>query len=42
MVTALRAYSHRKTNQKIFDLVASGDLTRQKIVDVGAGEGYFN
>ncbi|MBI4527654.1 MAG: class I SAM-dependent methyltransferase [Deltaproteobacteria bacterium] len=37
----IRSYSHRTTNQKIFRLLASGDLARQKIVDVGAGEGYF-
>jgi SAM-dependent methyltransferase len=41
-VTKIRSYSHRKTNQKIFELVASGDLSHQKIVDVGAGEGYFS
>lgn len=40
-VQEIRPYSHRKTNQKLFQLIAKTDIGNQKIIDVGAGEGYF-
>ncbi len=33
--------SHFQTNRKVFDLVASEDLSAKRIVDIGGGEGYF-
>lgn len=33
--------SHHVTNQKVIDLVATGDWSRRRILDVGAGEGYL-
>jgi SAM-dependent methyltransferase len=40
-VDQIHACSHRTTNKKIFDLLISKDVSRQTIVDVGAGEGYL-
>ena len=37
----IKPYSHIKTNQKIFELLTSRDIIHQKIIDIGAGEGYF-
>jgi len=34
-------YSHRLTNQKAFELLTQGDISQQRILDVGAGEGFF-
>jgi SAM-dependent methyltransferase len=40
-MSEIQPYSHEKTNRKVLDLVASGDLRGARILDVGAGEGYF-
>jgi SAM-dependent methyltransferase len=37
----IRALSHSTTNRKVLSLLRAGDLTRQRVLDVGAGEGYF-
>ena len=37
----IRPYSLPKTNQKLLELLAREDLGNQRIIDVGAGEGYF-
>ncbi|HEX9705783.1 MAG TPA: methyltransferase domain-containing protein, partial [Gemmatimonadales bacterium] len=34
--------SHQTTNQRVFELVAGGDLLATRVLDVGAGEGYFS
>src|SRR6185369_14438344 len=34
-------YSHAMTNEKVLELLARDDLSRRKLVDIGAGEGYF-
>lgn len=34
-------FSHQSTNDKVFALVTGEDLVRRRILDVGAGEGYF-
>ena len=39
----IRHFSHRSTNDQVFALVTGGeDLRGQRILDVGAGEGYFS
>lgn len=37
----IQSYSLPLTNQKVFELVCNEDISEQKIVDIGAGEGYF-
>jgi SAM-dependent methyltransferase len=41
MTDAIHSFSHRLTNEKIFALVAADALAGRRIVDVGAGEGFF-
>lgn len=38
----LRSFSHTKTNRKTLDLLSEKGLQNKKILDVGAGEGYFS
>lgn len=40
--TGLHAFSHRRTNAKLFALVAGDALAGRQVLDVGAGEGYFS
>jgi SAM-dependent methyltransferase len=40
-MSEIQPYSHEKTNRKVLDRVTSGDLRGARILDVGAGEGYF-
>lgn len=37
----IQSYSLPLTNQKVLELVCSKDIGTQKILDMGAGEGYF-
>ena len=37
----IRPFSHRRTSQKVFELLVADDMAGRRIVDVGAGEGYF-
>lgn len=37
----IRPYSHPKTNQKLLRLLTKVDIGNERIIDVGAGEGYF-
>lgn len=37
----IRPFSHRKTSQKVLDILTAGDISQSKIIDVGSGEGYF-
>ena len=37
----IRSFSHSTTNQKVFELLVADDIAGRRIVDVGAGEGYF-
>lgn len=37
----IRALSHGTTNEKVLSLVTRGDLHGRRVLDVGAGEGYF-
>lgn len=41
-MTEIRRFSHATTNARVFALVTAGDLSRQQVLDVGAGEGYFS
>jgi SAM-dependent methyltransferase len=36
------SYSHTKTNDRVLELVAGGDVRNWRIIDVGAGEGFFS
>lgn len=36
------SYSHAKTNERVLELVAGGDMRNSRIIDVGAGEGFFS
>lgn len=38
----IKAYSHGKTNDRVFELLTRGGLAGRRVVDVGAGEGYFS
>lgn len=38
----LHAFSHRRTNAKLFALVAGEALAGRNVLDVGAGEGFFS
>ncbi len=38
----IQALSHSSTNRKVFALVTQQDLRGRRVVDVGAGEGYFS
>jgi SAM-dependent methyltransferase len=40
-MSEIQSYSHVQTNRKVLDLVRRQDLRNRKILDVGAGEGYF-
>lgn len=40
-MTEIHHFSHRLTNEKLFALVRADALAGRRIVDVGAGEGYF-
>ncbi|MDP3910542.1 MAG: methyltransferase domain-containing protein [Gemmatimonadales bacterium] len=42
MTTEIRALSHRSTNDQVFALVTGDDLLGRRVLDVGAGEGYFS
>lgn len=37
----IQSYSHPKTNQAIFKVVTREPLAEKKVLDVGAGEGFF-
>lgn len=39
--TEIRALSHRSTNDEVFARVTAQDLVGRRVLDVGAGEGYF-
>lgn len=41
-MTEPRRLSHATTNQRVFELVAGRDLPARRVLDVGAGEGYFS
>jgi SAM-dependent methyltransferase len=36
------SYSHTKTNDRVLELVLRGEVRNSRIIDVGAGEGYFS
>jgi SAM-dependent methyltransferase len=38
----IRSFSHRLTNEKVFALVRGDALAGRRLVDVGAGEGFFS
>ncbi|MGH9773491.1 MAG: methyltransferase domain-containing protein [Candidatus Acidiferrales bacterium] len=38
---AIAHYSHHRTNEKILQLLCAEDLSRHRLLDVGAGEGYL-
>jgi SAM-dependent methyltransferase len=38
----VHAFSHRRTNAKLFALIAADAVAGQKVLDVGAGEGFFS
>ena len=38
----IRRLSHDSTNQKVHDLIATDGLEHRRVLDVGAGEGYFS
>lgn len=42
MEDSITAFSHGKTNDKVFDLITQHNLNKMQIIDVGAGEGYFS
>jgi SAM-dependent methyltransferase len=42
MDNGIIALSHAKTNSRVRDLVLRDDPTNSKIIDVGAGEGFFS
>lgn len=37
----ITSYSHQKTNEKVLELLVSEELRGKKILDIGAGEGFF-
>ncbi|UCF42235.1 MAG: class I SAM-dependent methyltransferase [Planctomycetota bacterium] len=37
----IRPYSHSRTNRKLLKLLTRDDISNIRLVDVGAGEGYF-
>lgn len=37
----IASYSHVRTNRKVFEILDRDDLRGRKVVDIGAGEGYF-
>jgi hypothetical protein len=41
-MTAIHRLSHASTNDTVFRLVAAGGFEGVRILDVGAGEGYFS
>jgi 2-polyprenyl-3-methyl-5-hydroxy-6-metoxy-1,4-benzoquinol methylase len=38
----IRSFSHPKTSATVLDVVAAGALAGKRVLDVGAGEGYFS
>lgn len=42
MPVEIRSFSHPATSAKVVDLVTAGNLGNRRILDVGAGEGYFS
>jgi SAM-dependent methyltransferase len=38
----IRSFSHPATSAKVVELICNGDLGAHRILDVGAGEGYFS